>query len=185
MTPQQFETLLQSKAKEIRTYIMTRFPAQAGNTALRFIDGNFRAQGWQGNSFVRWKPNKRGGRILVMRGHLRAASYYTSAPGVAVVKNTMPQAKAHNEGATINIPVTPKMRRYAWAMYYKNGGGRKTKNSKAEKWKAIALTKKTVFDIKVEQRQFAPTKNSQSPVLNNAVMRNVERELKRIFPNIR
>lgn len=196
MDTRQFERLIAQKAKQIEQYATTKFPTEAGNTALRFIDGNFKAQGWQGQSFQKWKPNKRKGRILVNKGHLRNATYYISGIAMVTIKNTQPYANIHNEGGNIKIPVTDKMRKFAWAMYYKNGGGktRKTKqgnayssiklDKKANQWKGLALTEKTYLNINIDQRQFAPTKSNPSPVLNKAVERGVVRAFKEIFNNI-
>lgn len=195
MSPDEFTRLISRKANEVKAYVNTRFPSQAGDTALRFINGNFRAQGWQGSTFQPWKPNKRGGRILVQKGHLRSASFYNTAPGMVVVRNTLKYASIHNEGGNVQIPVTDKMRKFAWSMYYKESGkGIRTSKSgaqyqsidigkKANKWKALALTKKTYLNINVEQRQFAPTERSPSPILNAAITRKIEQELKTIFPN--
>lgn len=192
MDTRQFERLIAQKAKQIEQYATTKFPTEAGNTALRFIDGNFKAQGWQGQSFQKWKPNKRKGRILVNKGHLRNATYYISGIAMVTIKNTQPYANIHNEGGNIKIPVTDKMRKFAWAMYYKNGGG-KTKgksaramlrNQNADNWKGLALTKKTYLNINIDQRQFAPTKSNPSPVLNQAVERGVVRAFKEIFNNV-
>lgn len=184
MTPEQFTKLIEQKAKEIQTYANLRFPTEAGNTALRFINGNFRAQGWQGSTFKQWEPNNRGKRILVNKGHLRSANYYNTAPGIAIVRNTMPYAKINNEGGNIDIPITKNMRKYAWAMYYKYGGGKKGENATSEKWRAMALTKKTSLHVTIPQRQFAPTNTSQSPVLNNAIQRKIMQEFTRIFKTI-
>lgn len=192
MDTRQFERLIAQKAKELEQYATTKFPTEAGNTALRFVDGNFRAQGWQGQTFEKWKPNKRKGRILINKGHLRNATYYTTGVGEVTIKNTQPQAKIQNEGGNIKIPVTDKMRKYAWAMYYKEGGGKikgkgaraTLKNKAADNWKGLALTKKTYLNINIDQRQFAPTSQSQSPVLNKAVERGVVRAFKLIFDNI-
>lgn len=192
MDTHQFERLIAQKAKQIEQYATTKFPTEAGNTALRFIDGNFKAQGWQGQSFQKWKPNKRKGRILVNKGHLRNASYYISGIAMVTIKNTQPYANIHNEGGNIKIPVTDKMRKFAWAMYYKNGGGKAKgksaramlRNQNADNWKGLALTKKTYLNINIDQRQFAPTKSNPSPVLNKAVERGVVRAFKEIFNNV-
>jgi hypothetical protein len=32
------------------------FPAMAGEKGLRFVNGNFRAQGYQGMGFKKWDP---------------------------------------------------------------------------------------------------------------------------------
>jgi len=191
MTTQEFENLIRRKAQDIEAYVNTRFPAQAGDTALRFINGNFRAQGHQGATFKRWKQNTRNGTVLVGRGHLRSATYYTTENGMALIKNTMPYSKIHNEGG--EIPITNKMRRFFWAMYYKEKGSMsrttsgKIRNNKRNRriteisniWKNMALTKKTKLTI--PQRQFAPMSNENNPVLNRAVLRKIEQELQRIF----
>ena len=197
MNTQDFEILIKNASKEIESYINFRFPSQAGDTALRFIDGNFRAQGWQGSSFMPWKANKRNGRVLVKTGHLRSASYYVTAPGMVTIRNTMPYAKIHNEGGDITVPVTKQMKKFAWAMFYKESGkGIKTNKKtgakfqsvdvgeRANKWRALALTKKTFLNIHIEQRQFAPTETSPSPVLNNAITRKIEQELQKIFKSM-
>ncbi len=196
MTPEQFDNLIKQKAKELEAYVVTRFPAEAGNTAIRFINGNFKAQGWQGSSFKPWAKNKRGGTTLVQTGHLRSATFYITSPGMATIRNTEPYADIHNEGGDLTIPVTDKMRKFAWAMYYKESGKgiKKTKGGaeyqsievgrKAGKWRGLALTKKTYLNINIPRRQFAPTPSSPSPILNRAVLRNVEKELKRIFNTI-
>ncbi len=48
MTPQQFIDNLNLQTKELNTYARDQFPQMAINKVQRFIDGNFRAQGWQG-----------------------------------------------------------------------------------------------------------------------------------------
>lgn len=176
MDTSQFEKLVKQKALEIQKYAQTEFPAEAGNTALRFVDGNFRAQGWQGGSFQRWKPNKRKGRILVHRGHLRNATYYVTAPGMATIRNTRPYAKIHNEGGTIDKKVTVRtFTKKAHTRKKTTGRGRIKVRSHT------VATHSRQMNLTLPQRQFAPTESSQSPVLNNAIERNVARAFKRIF----
>ena len=99
MSPEEFTNALNAKAKEIQRYANTRYPSVAGNIALRFINRNFRAQRFQGQSFDRWKKSRKPrGSTLVKTGALRAANYYTTQPGQTTLKNSMPYAKAHNEG---------------------------------------------------------------------------------------
>lgn len=173
---QQFENLIKQKAQEVKKYAELEFPTEAGNTALRFIDGNFRAQGWQGQTFQGWKANKRKGRILVHKGHLRNASYYTTAPGVATIKNTRPYAKIHNEGGSINKTVTVHS-------FIKKAHSRKKATGRGSiRVKSHAVKSHSRKMVRnVEQRQFAPTASSPSPVLNNAVERGVVRKFKQIF----
>ena len=72
MTPEEFVKKLQNKALEVERYAMLEFPNMAGNITLRFINGNFRAQGFQGTTFKKWKPSK--GTTLVKTGTLRSAT---------------------------------------------------------------------------------------------------------------
>lgn len=175
-TPEQFNSLMSKKAREIERYVNFEFPAEAGNTALRFIEGNFRAQGWQGKTFERWKKNKRGSRILVKSGHLRSSSYYNTAPGMAVIRNPLPYAKIHNEGGTINMPPRKQVIHF-------NKKGRFSKNNRKASY--AQKTSVRAYTIKIPQRQFAPTQSNESPVLNNAITRKINQRIKKIFPNLK
>jgi len=164
MTPEEFTKEIERRAQEIRTYVNTKFPVQAGDTALRFINGNFRAQGWQGASFQQWKPNKRKGTILVKSGHLRSASYYTIQPAQVTIKNTLPYAKIHNEGGVINKTATVRAH---------------TRRGRRKETYVKSHTRR--MNLTVPKRQFAPSASSPSPVLNNAIVRRIDSEIKRIF----
>lgn len=84
------------------------------------------------------------------------------------IGNNMPYAATHEYGDKRNINITSKMRKFAWAMFYK------TTN---EKWKRIALTKKTQFEIKIPKRPF------MRPAIMDAMpsfQRNLEMTLQKI-----
>lgn len=131
------------------------------------------------------KPVKRGS-LMVRSGALMASvkpSVVTeervriSAGGTKV-----PYAKAHNEGETITIPVTPQMRKFAWAMHYKTA---KTANRKkdvglsyqADGWKGLALTKKQTLIIKLPKRQFM----GHSNLLNSRLMESFKKAFGNLF----
>ncbi len=182
MSPQEFERTLQLKSKEVQAYAMLKFPTMAGNKVLRFIDGNFRAQGFQGSTFKRWKPSK--GTILVKTGALRAANYYTTQPGQVTVKNSMPYAKMHNNGfkGTINIKAHS---RNSYGKI-KAGTGRFTKKGK-ERTQTLTIktgesqVKAHSRKIDLKQRQFTPTSANDSPTLNQAIQRQVANDIKQIM----
>lgn len=176
MNPLQFERLVRQKAQELQKYAQLEFPTEAGNTALRFINGNFRAQGWQGAAFKPWKANKRKGRVLVKKGHLRNASYYVLAPGIATIRNTQPYAQIHNQGGTINKRVTVRaFTKKAYTRKKSTGRGRVAVQSHS------VATHSRQMNLSLPQRQFAPTNSSPSSVLNKAVERGVVRAFKKIF----
>ena len=184
MNSQQFTKELFKKQEALKAYIYNIFPARAGNISVRFVNGNFRAQGWQGKSFQRWKAIKRKGTILVKKGALRRGTYYTTQPGTAHVKNNVKYAAVHNRGfkGTVNIK-THNRKIYQGT---KVGTGKFTKTGK-EKTKTIhtvkniATVKAHTRKMNIAKRQFMPDSINDSPVLANAIRREIEREIKKIF----
>ncbi|MBY0244993.1 MAG: phage virion morphogenesis protein [Sphingobacteriaceae bacterium] len=184
MTPQEFEKVLLTKAKEVKNYANNLFPAKAGNIALRFINGNFRAGGFQGATFKKWKKSK--GTTLVKTGALRAANYYTTQPGQVTLKNATPYAKIHNEGFKGTISIKAHTRNsygkvsIKTGKFNKNGTERtKTMTQKTGESNVKAHTRK----VDIPQRQFMPVQPNDSPVLNNAIEREVVRDLTNMFKN--
>ena len=184
MTPEEFSKLVQKKGAELKNYAVNRFPTKAGNIALRFVNGNFRAQGFQGTTFKRWKANRRNGTILIKTGKLRAATYFTTQAGQATIKNHMPYAKAHNEGFSGDVSVKAHTRnRYGKT---KVGTGKYTKSGK-ERTKTMTMktgestVKAHTRKMNLPQRQFAPTAGSPSPVLDNAIIREVAKDINQIM----
>lgn len=70
------------------------------------------------------------------------------ASGVEFSTDT-PYMGLHNRGGKIKI--TPRMRKYFWAMYYKNGGKSRKPGAAALYWRCMALSKKDA--ITIPQRQ--------------------------------
>lgn len=185
MSPEEFEKKLQQKAREVQNYANNRFPSVAGNIALRFVNGNFRAQGFQGQSFERWKKSKKNkGTTLVEKGFLRAANHYTTQPGQTTLKNSSPYAKVHNEGFEGVVTIKAHSRnRYSKA---KKGTGKFTKKGK-ERMQTVTFksgssqVREHQRKMKIPKRQFMPTNANDSPVLNNAIIREVTRDIKLIM----
>jgi len=116
-----------------------------------------------------WKevriPNRRGS-LMIRSGALRRSIRASVAFGSVTFSSSAPQARILNEGGV--IPVTAKMKKYFWAMYYKCVGGVryniKTRSAmhdsrskrltlEAQYWKLLALKKEGSM-IKVEARRF-------------------------------
>lgn len=62
-----------------------------------------------------------------------------------IIEIFIPYAAIHEFGGEISVPVTAKMRSFFWAMFY---------DTKDEKWKFMALSKKTVFKITMPKRSY-------------------------------
>lgn len=183
MTTADFEKLLRTKAKELEQYANTKFAATAGNIALRFIDGNFRAQGYQGTSFRPWKKTGNG-TTLVKSGTLKNATYYTSQPGQVTLINQMAYAKVHNEGFKGLVSIKGHSRN----RYSKNkvASGGLTKKG-AQRMKTItqksgeSVVKSHMRNMNIPQRQFMPINGYDSPVLNKAIERQISRDIQLIL----
>ncbi|PXY44510.1 phage virion morphogenesis protein [Flavobacterium hydrophilum] len=185
MTPEEFSRALERKANEVKNYAINRFPSVAGNIALRFINGNFRAGGFQGQSFDRWKKsNKKRGSTLVDSGALRADNHYTTQPAQVTLKNNRPYARLHNEGFKGTVTVKAHTRnKYSKR---KVGTGRFTRNGN-ERMQTVTYKsgESTVRahrrKMNIPKRQFMPTNDRDSVVLNRAIERQVTRDIKQIL----
>lgn len=173
MDTNEFSREVRKKAHELRVYTESYFPSKAAKVALRFINGNFRAQGFQGVSFQKWKPNKRKRTILIKTGKLRAATYYTSQPGQFTINNPLPYAKIHNEGFQGTVTVKAHSRN----KYSKTKVGRRTMTMKTGE----STVKSHARRINMPRRQFIPTPSRPSPVLNNAILRMISKDLDKIM----
>lgn len=151
---------------------------------LRFIDGNFRAQGWQGQSFVKWPANKRKGTILVKTGALRRGFNYTMAgPGAVKFYNNVKYAGIHNRGGTIRKDV--RVKAHKRGMFSRDEvsapAARKEKWVRQKNGETGVKGHTRKMNLTMPQRQFAPYEGSESPVLNNSIRRELEREISNIL----
>ena len=131
--------------------LLNDLPRYVEVTAKNFFVDSFHKQGFTNESFEEWEkrnqPDYRpGGAILTATGALRNSIHTIDANTNNVTIGTYAAyAKIHNEGGTITLPVTKKMKKYFWYMY---------KITQNEKWKFMALTKKQTLKLKFPKRQF-------------------------------
>jgi phage gpG-like protein len=124
---------------------------------------------------TKWPDVKRDpgvGSLMNRTGSLMRSIEATIEDNTIVFTSSMPYADIHNSGGPVktNVPVTDKMRKWAWAIYYK------TKNNK---YKAMALTKKTHFSATFDmpQRQFI----GAAPQVKSIVEENIKRNIDEFF----
>ena len=190
----QFSRLVAAKQRQIDRLINRRLPVIVGSLAKKHYQDNFRQSGFVDHGLHPWQPAKRqnGGAgtysryrtLLSSRNHLFSSINYTPANASVTVYNNVPYAAAHNDGATVNIRVTPKMRRFAWAKFYEASGKRKnTKktrrrtNPRAQFWRNLALTKKNTLTVRIPKRQFI----GPSYELNRKIDARIDQELRNIL----
>ena len=151
------------KTNELKQYMHYQWPKNVGQMAVSFVNGNFRAQGWKGSSFERWKANSRKGTILVKSGSLRRRTNFRAAMGSVTLYNDSPYARVHNNGYKVTIQVKEHMRRRFAKV--KKGTGKFTKSGKelmkrisveAGCYKVSSFTRK----VNIPRRQFMPLNNT-------------------------
>ena len=186
--------LIKSQRKEIDQLMRRQLPVKIGRMAKDHFQENFRKGCFVNNGLQQWPKSKRQlsgtssaaaqyGPLLSGRNHLFSSMKYTPSDYRVKVANEVPYAAIHNEGGTVNPTVTPEMRRFAWAMFYKSSGKKKGKkgsmlsNPDAERWKALALTKKSKLTVKIPKRQFL----GESAELRKSINDKIEKELSKIL----
>ena len=186
--------LIKSQRKEIDQLMRRQLPIKIGRMAKDHFQENFRKGGFVNNGLQQWPKSKRQlsgtssaaaqyGPLLSGRNHLFSSMKYTPSDYRVKVANEVPYAAIHNEGGTVKPTVTPEMRRFAWAMFYKSSGKKKGKrgsmlsNPDAERWKALALTKKSKLTVKMPKRQFL----GESAELRKSINDKIEKELSKIL----
>lgn len=197
-----FAKRIRQKHKELDDLMRRKMPVIAGRRAKDHFQDNFRKGGFVNNGLHLWPKAGRlssgssaasnYGTLLSSRNHLFSSIKYTPSDYRVRVMNEVPYASVHNWGGKTSPTVTPKMRRFAWAMYYQAGGksGRGTKGRKsaekhqskelspeAQMWRGLALTKKTKLKVKIPQRQFI----GQSRELEERIHADIEAQVESIL----
>ena len=176
-----------AKSDEAVTLLRGKLPVIVGRMAVSHYQENFRLGGFRNSGFKEWQRPKRYdengkdagsqyGTLLSKRRHLYSSFKYTGGNFRTRVYNPVPYASAHNDGETITVPVTDKMRKMGWARYYANGG-KESPTPEAEMWKRFALTPKTQLRIKMPERPIL----KESAELNTALNTRAETEIRNLL----
>lgn len=180
MTPAQFQKRFEEKLNEIKRYARQDLPRHIGKLAVDHFHENFILGGYVNDKLEPWRPARRiggdktaasgYGTLLSARKLLYNSIRSTASEGRVVISSSLKYSRIHNEGGTITQPITPQMRKFAWAKYYESD---KTNSS----WKGLALTKRTSLTIHIPRRQFM----GRSAELNRQIQSRIKRDLKRIL----
>ena len=195
-----FKKQLKLMERDLGRIINDTLPRKAGVIAVNHTRQNFRDGGFRDGGLHTWKPAKRQlrgdgragsryGPLLSGRNRLMGATDYRTQSGKVTVYNPTEYAAIHNEGGEINTHprVTPKLRKMAWARYFKAAGITRSMKGKARKnreasaspearvWKAIALTRKGRLDVRatIPRRRFL----GESRELEEKLRREAEKEI--------
>lgn len=200
-----FAKLIKTKRSELDTLMRRNMPVIAGRMAKDHFQDNFRRSGFVNGGLHPWKPAKRlssgelgaasnYGTLFSGRNHLFSSIKYMPGDFRVRVANDVSYAPLHNWGGIANPTVTDRMRRFAWAMFYKSSGqtkkadtgqkkrqkgtsGKQPENAQAQFWKRLALTKKSKLNVKIPQRQFL----GESVELSDNITERTENEIRKIL----
>ena len=200
--PKKLERMVSKLKEQVEREVNDRLPRKVGIIAVQHFKQNFRDSGFHDGGLRPWKKSQRelrGGMgasaryktLTSARNHLMSSTQAHIGRGEVSIENPVPYAVIHNEGGTIvsNPTITPKMRRYAWAMVYKlsgrkrgrkgnrAGGSKEAIPEEAKKWMALALTKKTKLKIraKIPKRQFIGESRELIEKVNKEVNDSIQR----------
>lgn len=153
------------------------------------FDKNFERKAFFDKPWIKRKREGRGS-TLVVSGRLRRGLRSTSNANSVRFTHDAPYAKIHNEGGTITV--TPKMRKFYWAMYYKNMQGvsfsiktrgtttkkNARKNDEAGFWRAMALNRKG--KITIPQRQYIGDHPRVGRAIEKIATKRIEQEFNKL-----
>ena len=195
MNIKDFSASLKAKQKELDTLMRRGLPIKVGRMAKDHYQDNFRKGGFVNGGLQRWPQTKRQnsgsksaaagyGPLLSRRNHLFSSVKYTPGDYCVRVANDVEYAPLHNWGGETHPTVTPRMRKFAWAMYYQAVGKRKKGKTRQGElppeggmWKGLALTRKKKLKVKIPQRQFI----GESTALNKQIRQTVEAAIRNIL----
>lgn len=129
------------------------------------FDRNFERKSYFGTPWVQTKHSINKGSLMMRSGDLRKSIEAKASNGQISFSSSLPYASIHNNGGVLTV--TPNMKRYFWAMYYKASGGVQTKkdgtasknkaskiaNAEAQYFKSLALMK-VGSKLIIPKRQF-------------------------------
>lgn len=194
MDANDIEKLVAKAKDDIIKEVNDRLPRKVGVTAVNHFKQNFRDGGWLDNGLHPWKRTRRqegNGKdakyspLTSRRNHMMRSIQASTSPGQVTIEDPVPYAAIHNDGGDITThpTVTQRMRKYAWHMVYSlagiKGKGKLPKElpKEAEKWKGLALTRKSSITVHahIPQRQFMGDSAELRLKVNKLIKDSIER----------
>lgn len=197
MSNPNIESEVQKALKDLIHIYHRVLPVKVGKEVVASVRQNFRSGGFYGSSWQRTRrqqvPFKGAsgsyGPLLSKSTHLMSSTDYIPGDARVTIRNPVPYAAYHNEGA--ESQVTPKMKKYFWAKYYETAKIKKDEPeankrrkrmrapAEAEFWRNMAL-KKPGSKIKIPKRQFL----GPSPQVDAIVTKTISTELEKYVKSL-
>ena len=130
------DDLIKSKRKQLETLMQRKMPVMVGRIAKDHFQENFRQGGFVNEGFHPWPKAKRllsgrtdaasnNGTLLSGNKTLFKSVAYVPSDYRVRIFNDVIYAPIHNWGGFVDVSVTDRMRRFAWAKFYKASEKRK------------------------------------------------------------
>lgn len=140
------------------------------------FDRNFERKAFFDEAWPAEKLVNSRGSLMTRTGTLRQSINHTVLNDIITWQSSLPYASIHNTGG--EITVTQNMKKFFWAMFYKNGGKGTEEDeltTEAKQWKYLALMKVGSI-LKMPKRQFIG-EHPQVHVVIQDVFNDMEDEL--------
>lgn len=151
-------------------------PKDVSQRARAFFMSSFIKEGFTDASFIPWvkrkdtETHKILSRSLILRNSINIDQADLKRIKISA-GNGIPYAAIHNNGGTIQVPVTKRMRNYFWYLHKKTGD---------HYWKNAALTKKSHFLIRIPKRQFIGDSYTLMQNIDNWMTKNIIKAEKKL-----
>lgn len=130
------DDLIKSKRKQLETLMQRKMPVMVGRMAKDHFQDNFRQGGFVNGGLHPWPKAKRllsgrtdaasnNGTLLSGNKTLFKSVAYVPSDYRVRIFNDVIYAPIHNWGGFVDVSVTDRMRRFAWAKFYKASEKRK------------------------------------------------------------
>ena len=160
---------------------LKELPNIVAEVLIDWVNDNFSRESFEGRSWPQRKDGDSSRALLVKTGRGRRSIRISRKTKEQVELTTdLDYMIAHNDGAEITMQITPRMRRFFWAMHYKfeaDGDGNLKIPEDQVKWKWLALKKGKTITFKMPQRQFM----GPSQELDERIKKAIEAELSTVF----
>lgn len=123
-------------------------------------DDAFRQKAFNGEPWVPTGHPVANGSLMLRTGLLRRSFAFIASGNRVIVTSAVPYAALHNEGGVVTVPVTERMRRYFFYMY---------KKTKEDRYRAMALSRKQSYRIRIPKRQFVGIQPSTIKKINDSL----------------
>lgn len=155
---------------------LKELPKTVAETARNFFMASFTKEGFTDTSFIPWPKRKDDlSHKLLSQSYALKDSIKVTKQDLESVEITagegLKYAAIHNNGGTINVKLTDKMRKYFWAMY---------KKTEKVRWKHMALSKKEILEIKIPQRQFIGESDALNKKLDSLFINSLKEAQKKL-----